>query len=122
MCGSLSTFTPPFHFNFLSPVSSFTSYLLTGYEPNVYDLTETYVESYTESQTNPPFAKVERTGRLVGERKGRPVGPIGQELNVGNAQIRTLWDRQREQFLGEGQTEIDKHEVQADSNRQVYGK
>ena len=28
------------------------SYLLTGYEPNAYDLKETYVESYTESLTH----------------------------------------------------------------------
>ena len=33
------------------------SYLLTGYEPNAYDLKETYVESYTESLTNPQFSK-----------------------------------------------------------------
>ena len=32
----------------------------------------------------------ERTGQPVGERTERPVGPSGQELNVGNAQIRTL--------------------------------
>ena len=40
----------------------------------------------------------ERTGRSVGERTGRLVGPSGQELNVGNAQIRTLLDRQIEQI------------------------
>ena len=33
------------------------SYLLTGYEPNVCDLKETYVESYTESLTHPQFSK-----------------------------------------------------------------
>ena len=41
----------------------------------------------------------ERTERLVGERTGGPVGPIGQELKVGNAQIRIelCWtDRQSE--------------------------
>ena len=35
----------------------------------------------------------ERTGRPVVERTWRLVGPIGQELNVANAQIRTLLDR-----------------------------
>ena len=35
----------------------------------------------------------ERTGRSVGESTGRPVRPSGQELNVGNAQNRTLLDR-----------------------------
>ena len=30
---------------------------LTGYEPNAYDLKETYVESYTESLTSPQFSK-----------------------------------------------------------------
>ena len=33
------------------------SYLLTGYEPNAYDLKETYVESYTESRTHPHFSE-----------------------------------------------------------------
>ena len=33
------------------------SYLLTGYEPNAYDLKETYVDSYAESLTNPQFSK-----------------------------------------------------------------
>ena len=36
----------------------------------------------------------ELTARSVGERTGRLVRPIGQELNVANAQIRTLLDRQ----------------------------
>ena len=114
------------------------AYSLTGYEPNAYDLKETYVESYTESLTSPQFSKQgfpedveyddtaledmlreahrvhvyhsqredlsvgqsssvsERTGRLVGERTGRRVESIGQELNVANAQMRTLLDRQTE--------------------------
>ena len=38
--------------------------------------------------------RVHSHGRPVGERTVRPVGPIGQELNVANAQIRTLLDRQ----------------------------
>ena len=40
----------------------------------------------------------ERTERSVAERTGRLVRPSGQELNVGNAQIRTLLDRQKERF------------------------
>ena len=55
----------------------------------------------------------ERTGRPVGERTGRPVEPSGQDLNVANAQIRTLLDRQKERTLAECQAEIKKHEFQA---------
>ena len=55
--------------------------------------------------------------RSVGERTGRPVRPRGQELNVGNAQIRTLLDRQKEQILAECQAEIRRHEFQADYDR-----
>ena len=33
------------------------SCLLTGHEPNAYDLKETYVESYTESLTHPQFSE-----------------------------------------------------------------
>ena len=33
------------------------SYLLTGYEPKNYDLMETYVESLTESLTQPQFSE-----------------------------------------------------------------
>ena len=64
----------------------------------------------------------ERTGRSVGERTGRPVRPIGQELNVGNSQIRTLLDRQKEQILAECQAEIKKHEFQADYDRRSVRK
>ena len=59
----------------------------------------------------------ERTGRPVGERTERPVVPVGQELNVANAQIRTLLDRQKERILAECQAEIKKHEFQADYDR-----
>ena len=133
------------------------SYLLTGCEPKSYDLMETYVESLTESLTQPQFPEQrfledvdyddtpleemlhnahrlhvyhsqreglsvgqssssvsERTVRPVVERTGRPVRPIGQDLNVGNAQIGTLLDRQKEQILAECQAEIRKHELQAD--------
>ena len=41
----------------------------------------------------------------------------GQELNVGNAQTRTLLDRQKEQILAECQAEIKKHEFQANYDR-----
>ena len=41
----------------------------------------------------------------------------GQELNVGNAQIRTLLDRQKEQILAECQAEIKKHQFQANYDR-----
>ena len=125
------------------------SYILTGYEPNNYDLMETYVESFTESLTHPQFSEQrfledvdyddtslqemlfkayreqfyhsqreglsvgqssssvsERTGRPVVERTGRLVMASGQELNVGNAQIRTLFDRQKEEILAECQAEI----------------
>ena len=140
------------------------SYLITGYEPNAYDLKETYVESHTESLTNQQFSKQgfledveyddtaledmlreahrvhvhhsqreglsagqssssvsERTGR-PGERPGRPVGPIDQELNVANAQIRTQFDRQKEQNIAECQAEIKKHEFQANYDRRSVRK
>ena len=64
----------------------------------------------------------ERTGRSVGERTGRLVRPNGQELNVGNAQVRTLLDRQKEQILAECQAEIKKHEFQADCDRRSVRK
>ena len=48
----------------------------------------------------------ERKVRPVEERTGRPVMASCQELNVGNAQIRTLLDRQREQILADCQAEI----------------
>ena len=64
----------------------------------------------------------ERTGRPVEERTGRPVMANGQELNVGNAQIRTLLDRQREQILAECQAEIKKHEFQANYDRRSVRK
>ena len=131
------------------------SYLLTGYEPNAYDLKETYVESYTESLTYPqwstmtPHSRIcfithteymsitlsekaclsvsrrpcpERTGRSVGEPTGRLVRPSGQELNVANAQIRTLLDRQKEQILAECQATIKKHKFQANYDRRSVRK
>ena len=64
----------------------------------------------------------ERTGRPVVERTGRPVVASGQELNVGNAQIRTLLDRQKEQILAECQVEIKKHEFQDNYDRRSVQK
>ena len=43
----------------------------------------------------------ERTGRPVVGRTGRSVVEGGRDLNVGNAQIGTLLDRQKEQILAE---------------------
>ena len=54
----------------------------------------------------------ERTGRPVRANRATCCGPSGQELNVGNAQIRTLLDKQKEQILAECQAEIKKHEFQ----------
>ena len=65
----------------------------------------------------PSSSVSERTGRSVGERTGRPVRPSGQELNVGNAQIRTLLDRQKEQILADCPAVMKKHEFQADDDR-----
>ena len=64
----------------------------------------------------------ERKERPVGERTGRAVRPSGQELNVGNAQIRTLLDRQKEQILADCQEEIKKHELQANCGRRSVHK
>ena len=46
----------------------------------------------------------------------------GQELNTEHAQIRTLLDRQKEQILADCQTEIRKHEFQADYDRRSIQK
>ena len=64
----------------------------------------------------------ERTERTVVERTGRLVVESGQELNVGNAQIRTLLDRQREQILADCQAEIRRHEFQANYDRRSIQK
>ena len=60
--------------------------------------------------------------KSVGEGTGRPVGPIGLELNVANAQIRILLDRQQEQILAECQAEIKKYEFQEDYDRKSVRK
>ena len=59
----------------------------------------------------------DRTGRPVGDRTGRPVEQRNKE-----AQIRTLFDRQKEQILAECQAEIKKHEFQADYDRRSVRK
>ena len=70
----------------------------------------------------------QREGLSVGqssslsERTERPVESIGQELNVANAQIRTLLDRQKEQILAELRAEIKKAEFQADYDRRSIQK
>ena len=50
----------------------------------------------------------DRTGRPVEDRPGRPGGHQSSE-----AQIRTLLDQQKKQFLAERQTRINQHEFQA---------
>ena len=60
---------------------------------------------------------VGQSSSSVSDRTGRLVGSSGQELIVGNAQIRTLLDRQKEQILAECQAEIKKYEFQADYDR-----
>ena len=70
----------------------------------------------------------QREGLSVGQsssmsdRTVRFVGPIGQELNVANAQIGILLDRQKEQILADCQAEIKKHEFQADYDRRSVRK
>ena len=54
----------------------------------------------------------DRTGRLVGDRAGRPAEQSSQE-----AQIRTLLDKQKEQILAECQARIDRHQFQAAYDR-----
>ena len=71
----------------------------------------------------------DRTGQIVVEtvakrhdRTGQPVVETGQELNVGNAQIRTVLKRQREQILADCQAEIRRHKFQADYDRRSIQK
>ena len=65
---------------------------------------------------------VGQSSSSVSERTERPVGPISQELNVANAQIRTLLDRQKERILAECLAEIKKHEFLADCDRRSVRK
>ena len=59
----------------------------------------------------------ERTGRLVGERAGRPA-----ECSSQDAQIRILLDRQIERILAECRAEINKLDFQADYDRRSVRK
>ena len=54
----------------------------------------------------------DRTGRLVGDRAGRPAEQSDQE-----AQMRTLLDKQKEQILAECRARINRHEFQAAYDR-----
>ena len=128
------------------------SFSNTGYEPKDYFLTETYVESLTESMTEQRFLEdvdyddaaigemlfsayreqvyhSQREGLSVGQssssvsdRSEQPVVERGQELNTEHAQIRTLLDRQREQILADCQAEIRRHEFQANYGRRSIQK
>ena len=121
----------------------------TGYEPKDYFLTETYVESFTESTTEQRFLEdvdyddaaigemlfnayreqvhhspreglsVGQSSSSVSDRSGQPVVERCQELNTEHAQIRTLLDRQREQILADCQAEIRRHEFQANHDRSI---
>ena len=152
-----------------SPDESFQP---TFYEPKDYFLTETYVESTTESMTEQRIPEQrfledvdyddtaigemlfeayreqvyhsqqeglsvaqssssmsDRTGQLVVEtvakrhdRTEQPVVETGQEQNLEQAQIRTLLDRQRQQFFADFEAKIKKHEFQADYDRRSIQK
>ena len=65
---------------------------------------------------------VGQSSSSVSERTGRPAESSSQDLNVANAQIRTLLDRQKERLLAECQAEIKKHEFQADYDRRSVRK
>ena len=60
--------------------------------------------------------------RLCPKEQGDLFWRSGQELNVENAQIGTLLDRQKEQILAECQAEIKKHEFQANYDRRSIQK
>ena len=140
------------------------TYSLTGYDPNAYDFKETYVESYTESLTSPPFLQarvswgrrvrwhrtrgyatwsspstclslparrlvcrsvvvcVRKSGATCWRPNGATCWTNSQELNVANAQIKTLLDRQKERILAECHAEITRHEFQADYDRRSVRK
>ena len=53
----------------------------------------------------------------MSDRTGQPVVKTGQTLNLEQAQIRILLDRQREQILADCQAEIRRHKFQADDDR-----
>ena len=149
----------------------------TGYEPKDNFLTETYVESTTQSMTEQRIPEQrfledvdyddtaigemlfeayreqvyhsqreglsvgqssssmsDRTGQLVVEtvakhlgespdRTEQPVVETSQEQNLEQAQILTFFlDRQRVQIFADFQSEIKKHEFQADNDRRSFSK
>ena len=111
----------------------------TGYEPNDYFLTETYVEFNQESvtlaiRTEDESITLKEEGLSSGlsssstshYRTGKPrcrnVTKVTSQVtkfrdNSENEQIRTLLDRQREQILSDCQAEMRKHEFQAEYDR-----
>ena len=56
------------------------------------------------------------------ERTGKPFVTSGQELNVGNAKVRTLLDRQKEPILAECHAKIKKHVFQENFYRRSVQK
>ena len=128
------------------------TYSLTGCEPNAYDFKETYVESYTELLTSPPFlskqgfpedAEYDDAALEDMLREAHRVHvhhsqwedlSVGQSSSVSeragrpaesssqDAQIRTLLDKQKKQILAAYQAEINRHEFQADYYRRSLRK
>ena len=106
-------------------VSTDESFSNTGYEPNNYFLTETHVESLTESTTEQRFPEqrfledVDYDDATIGEMlfNAHRVQVYHSQRGGLPAQIRTLLDRQREQILADCQAEIRRHEFQAKSDR-----
>ena len=78
---------------------------------------------YTENKSVTPS---EKACLLVSHRRPCPIergNPLLKQVkrqNSEHAQIRTLLDRQREQILEDCQTEIKKHEFQADHDRRIH--
>ena len=115
-------------------------YLLTSYEPNAYDLKETYVDSYTESLTQPQFSEhgflddveyedtalediFHETHRVHfnhSQRKGMPVGQSSSSMSertgrsVGEGTGRLVRSSRQELHVKNAQirTLLDKHEEQ----------
>ena len=117
MCGSPSALSPPF-----PSTSSFSDTALEDMLREAHRVHVHHSQREGLSVGQSSSSMFERKGRSVGERTGRPVGQIGQELNVANAQIRTLLDRQKEQILAECQAEIKKHDFQAGYDRRSVRK
>ena len=114
------------------------------FEPNAYDFKETYVESYTELLTSPPFFSkqgfpedadnndaaledmLREAHRVHVHHSQREDLSVSQSSSVSerkgrpaessgqDAQIKTLLDRQKERILAECQAIINRHEYQAE--------